>query len=100
VAIFFDSNTLQHAATHRNTLQHTATHCNTLQHTGFMICGNILRYFRSGVAETEKERDMWVQQIKFALLRRRVVKEALQIAADRLDANSKLQWVAVGCSVL
>ena len=47
-------------------------------------------------AETERERDAWVQFIKMAVLRRRVVKEAIQVAAERLDANS-LEWGPVLC---
>ena len=47
-------------------------------------------------AETERERDAWVQMIKLAVTRRRAVKEAIQVAAERIDANS-LQWGPVLC---
>jgi hypothetical protein len=42
-------------------------------------------------AETEKERDVWVELLRRAVARRRCVREALSVAAERLEANSN-EW--------
>ncbi len=42
-------------------------------------------------AESEKERDLWVELLRRAVARRRCVREALSVAAERLEANSS-EW--------
>ena len=42
-------------------------------------------------AETEHGRDLWVEVIKLALMRRQVVREAVRVAAERLDVDSP-EW--------
>jgi hypothetical protein len=42
-------------------------------------------------AETEKERDLWIELLRRAVARRRCVREALSVAAERLEANSS-EW--------